>query len=54
VTLSLSLIRKRAAIWNFKTRKGIGVTGSRILVMGLAFKENCPDAVTNTDVSVKM
>ncbi len=25
------------------TRRGIGVAGARILVLGLAFKENCPD-----------
>ena len=30
-------------------QKGIAVAGSRILVMGLAFKENCPD-VRNTRV----
>ena len=30
-------------------RKDIAVAGSRILVMGLAFKENCPD-VRNTRV----
>jgi UDP-N-acetyl-D-galactosamine dehydrogenase len=31
------------------TRKGINVVGSRILVLGLTFKENCPD-VRNTKV----
>jgi UDP-N-acetyl-D-galactosamine dehydrogenase len=31
------------------TRKGIQVNGARILIMGLAFKENCPD-VRNTKV----
>jgi UDP-N-acetyl-D-galactosamine dehydrogenase len=30
-------------------RKGIAVLGSRVLVLGLAFKENCPD-VRNTKV----
>ncbi len=38
-----------AQVIKLMTRKGIGVTGSRILVMGLAFKENCPD-VRNTRV----
>ncbi|WP_306150248.1 MULTISPECIES: Vi polysaccharide biosynthesis UDP-N-acetylglucosamine C-6 dehydrogenase TviB [unclassified Roseibium] len=32
------------------TRKALPVTGSRILVMGLAFKENCPD-LRNTGVA---
>jgi UDP-N-acetyl-D-galactosamine dehydrogenase len=31
------------------TRRGINVVGSRILVLGLAFKENCPD-IRNTKV----
>jgi UDP-N-acetyl-D-galactosamine dehydrogenase len=31
------------------TRKGINVVGSRVLVLGLAFKENCPD-IRNTKV----
>jgi len=32
------------------TRKNLPVTGARILVMGLAFKENCPD-LRNTGVA---
>jgi len=31
------------------TKKGINVVGSRVLILGLAFKENCPD-VRNTKV----
>jgi UDP-N-acetyl-D-glucosamine/UDP-N-acetyl-D-galactosamine dehydrogenase len=31
------------------TRQGINVVGSRVLVLGLAFKENCPD-IRNTKV----
>jgi UDP-N-acetyl-D-galactosamine dehydrogenase len=31
------------------TRKGLAMTGARVLVMGLAFKENCPD-LRNTGV----
>src|SRR5690606_25222355 len=31
------------------TRRGINVVGSRILVLGLSFKENCPD-IRNTKV----
>jgi UDP-N-acetyl-D-galactosamine dehydrogenase len=38
-----------AQVVKLMARKGIAVTGSRILVMGLAFKENCPD-VRNTRV----
>jgi UDP-N-acetyl-D-galactosamine dehydrogenase len=30
-------------------KQGIGVDGSRVLIMGLAFKENCPD-IRNTKV----
>jgi UDP-N-acetyl-D-galactosamine dehydrogenase len=38
-----------AQVVKLMARKGIAVAGSRILVMGLAFKENCPD-VRNTRV----
>ena len=31
------------------TRRGINVVGSRVLILGLAFKENCPD-IRNTRV----
>ena len=38
-----------AQVVKLMAQKGIAVAGSRILVMGLAFKENCPD-VRNTRV----
>ena len=38
-----------AQVVKLMVQKGIAVAGSRILVLGLAFKENCPD-VRNTRV----